>query len=308
MTVRQHQLTASDEHCIGVYHWCVEDDCAPLAVIQLLHGLGEHAARYERFAAACNQEHMNVVAHNHRGHGDLENYGHFADENGWDKVIGDVLQVRQEIAARYPKLPVVLLGHSMGSYIAQSFVMRHGGNNAALILSASTLASRFELRMGRAAAAIAATLFGKRHVSGFLNQMGLGNLNNPFKPNRTGFDWLSRDEDEVDRYVADPLCGGQFSNQLWSDLTGGMLEISSLRAIASVRDDMPVLITGGACDPVGGQTGMTRLADAYRQTGHDDVALTIYPEGRHEMLNETNRDEVSKDIVAWVESRLGRNG
>jgi alpha-beta hydrolase superfamily lysophospholipase len=304
MSVRQQQLTANDDHHISVYDWWADDDSMPAAVIQVLHGLGEHALRYEGFATACNERGIAVVAHNHRGHGSLENFGHFADNDGWDKVIADVLQVRQDIATRYPKVPVILMGHSMGSYIAQCFVMRHGGNNAALILSASTLRSRAELKNGHMAARVFAKLSGKRRVSPLLNNLALGKLNDPFGPARTGYEWITRDETEVDEYVADPLCGGRYSNQLWSDLTGCLLEISTTTAIEAVRADMPILILGGSADPLGGQTGLTRLAETYRQSGHDDVTLTIYPDGRHEMLRETNRDEVMNDIIDWVELQL----
>lgn len=300
----KHELTADDGHRITVHDWHSADDTRPAAVIQVLHGLGEHAERYGRFAGACNENHLAVVAHNHRGHGEKEGYGHFADEDGWGKVIADVLQVRQDIAARYPKLPVFLLGHSMGSFIAQSFVMRHGGNNAALILSGSNLASPMEIRVSQIATWLAATFAGKRKNSTLLNRMGLGKLNNRFEPARTRFDWISRDEDEVDRYVADPFCGGEFSNQLWCDLTGGLLEISSTEAIQSIRADLPVLILGGECDPVGGSVGLTRLAKAYRNTGHNNVTLQIYPGGRHEMLNETNRLEVTADIIRWARAAL----
>lgn len=192
----------------------------------------------------------------------------------------------------------------MGSFIAQSFVMRHGDNNAALILSGSTLASRVELRVSHIAAAIAAKLGGKRKNGALLNWIGLGKLNNRFEPARTSFDWISRDEDEVDRYVADPFCGGEFSNQLWCDLTGGMLEITSTKAMRSVRADLPVLILGGECDPVGGSAALARLAGAYRNTGHNNVTLKIYPGGRHEMLNETNRVEVTADIISWIRAGL----
>ena len=306
MGLQPRQLTASDGHSINVYDWHGDDEAIPVAVIQVLHGLGEHAQRYERFAAVCAGRQIAVVAHDHRGHGDLENFGHFADTKGWDKVIADALQVRQYIAHQYPKIPVVLLGHSMGSYIAQSFVMRHGGNNTALILSASTLTPRFEVRKAHIAARMFAGLSGKRRVSPLLNQLALGKVNNAFVPNRTGYEWVSRDEEEVDRYVDDPLCGGQYSNQLWSDLTGGLLEISAPGALASVRSDLPILILGGENDPLGGLVGLTRLADAYRQSGHDSVTLSIYPGGRHEMLNEINRHEVMTDIVDWVELQLGR--
>ena len=306
MGFQQRQLTAGDDHAIKVSDWRADDESTPAAVIQLLHGLGDHAARYERFAAACNSRQLAVVAHNHRGHGALDGFGHFADANGWDKVIADVLQVRQDIALHYPTVPVVLLGHSMGSYIAQSFVMRHGGNNAALILSASTLTPRFDARTAHIAATIFAVASGGRRVSQLLNHQALGKVNHSFTPKRTGYEWISRDEEAVDRYVDDPLCGGQYSNQLWSDLTGGLLEITARKALASVRADMPILILGGGDDPLGGQIGLTRLADAYRKTGHDNVALTIYPGGRQEMLNETNRNEVMKDIIDWVELQLGR--
>ena len=305
MSVEQRQLTASDEHSIKVYDWGIAGDSKPAAVIQVLHGLGEHAARYARFAAACNDRQLAVVAHNHRGHGALDGFGHFADAKGWDKVVADVLQVRQDIAAQYPKVPVVLLGHSMGSYIAQSFVMRHGGNNAALILSASTLTPRFDARKAHVAANVLAMLSGKRRVSPMLNHLALGKANNSFAPKRTGYEWLSRDEAEVDLYVDDPLCGGQYSNQLWSDLTGGLLEITAHTSIASVRTDMPMLVLGGGDDPLGGHAGLNQLAEAYRETGHDNVTLTIYPEGRHEMLNETNRDDVMADIIDWVALQLG---
>lgn len=304
MTFQQRELKSRDDHVIKVYDWRPPGDSSPSAAIQILHGLGEHAARYERFAKACNDNRLIVVAHNHRGHGAIEGFGHFADANGWDKVNADVLQVRQDIAIHHPELPVILLGHSMGSFVAQSFVMRHGGNNTALILSGSTLAPRFDLRISHAAAGIAAAVTGKRRISTFLNQAGLGKMNGRFKPARTKFDWISRDEDEVDRYVADPLCGGLYSNQLWHDLTGAMLEITSPTAIESIRADLPILIMGGECDPVGGQPGMTRLADAYRDTGHNNLTQTVYPGGRHEMLNETNRDEVTTDIIAWIDLLL----
>jgi len=303
MTLETFDLAALDEHTIRMFNWQPADSKAR-AVIQVLHGMGEHAGRYDRFACACNAGGLAVVSHNHRGHGSLENFGHFADKDGWQKVIGDVLRVRQYIAELYPERPVVLLGHSMGSFIAQSFVMRQGGNNVALILSGSTLASRFELYASLLVAKMLAAISGKRSKNKFLNQAGLGNFNRNFNPARTDYDWLSRDETEVDLYVADPLCGGQFSNQFWADLAGGLLEICADRSISRIPNDLPLLITGGEVDPVGGQKGLSKLVEAYRRTGHDAVTLNIYPDARHEMLNETNRNEVTADIVAWIEQVL----
>jgi alpha-beta hydrolase superfamily lysophospholipase len=147
-------------------------------------------------------------------------------------------------------------------------------------------------------------LFGKQTKSAFLNNTGFNAFNKPFEPARTDLDWLSRDEAEVDRYLADPLCGGLFTNQLWRDLTGGLLEITSANAVASIPPEIPILIMGGQDDPVGGEKGLTKLSDVYRQTGHADITLQIYAGGRHEMLNEMNRDAVTADIISWIESRL----
>lgn len=300
MTLETIDVSALDDHTIKTYNWRPRDTEA-LAVVQILHGMGEHAARYGRFASACNSSALAVVSHNHRGHGSLDGFGHFADEDGWEKIITDVLQVRQYIAEIYPTRPVVLLGHSMGSFIAQSFLMRHGGNNVALILSGSTLARPTELYASLALARIIAAMTGKRSKSALLNQAGLGNFNRDFKPARTNYDWLSRDEIEVDHYVADPFCGGQFSNQFWADLAGGLLEVSTDTSISHIHHDLPILITGGEDDPVGGCSGLIRLAKAYRRTGHAAVTLTLYPGARHEILNETNRDTVTADIIAWIE-------
>jgi len=300
----QTDLLAEDGHVISVSNWLPESGEAPRAVIQICHGLGEHATRYERFAKVCNNSGFAVVAHDHRGHGAAANpAGHYEDHAGWDKIVADAILVNQQATKQFPGVPIVLLGHSMGSYIAQSFVMRHPAATSMLILSASTFANRFELRAANTLSSILA-LFGGQTKSAFLNNTGFSAFNKAFEPARTELDWLSRDEAEVDRYLADPLCGGLFTNQLWRDLTGGLLEITSANAVAAIPPEMPILIMGGQDDPVGGETGMTTLADVYRQTGHADITLQIYAGGRHEMLNETNRDEVTADIISWIESRL----
>ena len=304
---RRTTLRADDGHQILIDTWHPEEGVSAKAILQLFHGLGEHTARYERFGQACAAAGIIVVAHSHRGHGEhckADALGHYADKNGWNKLIADALLVQNDARGNYPDLPLVLMGHSMGSYIAQSFVMRHPQNVSQLILSASTYAPRLRLRLGKLLATFDAWRHGPRHKSKMLNQMSFGDFNKRFAPNRTEFDWLSRDEIEVDKYVDDPLCGAPSSSQLWHDLTGGMLEITSRRALASVPDSLPILILGGQFDPVGGETGLTLLASAYQKTGHADVTLRIYPDGRHEMLNETNRDVVTGDIIRWITDRI----
>ncbi len=304
MTAQRQSLQADDGHRILLDLWLPPE---AKILVHVMHGLGEHPARYERFARHCNSLDIAVAAHNHRGHGEncpVTELGHYADNDGWNKLIADAALVQDYLRKQLPDVPLVLLGHSMGSYIAQCFVMRGEGSASALILSASSFNSRLQLRIGHWIAAIESLRSGKKGKSALLNKMGFGAFNKAFAPNRTDFDWLSRDQEEVDKYVADPLCGADSSNRLWFDLTGGLLEVTSNKALHKIRSDLPILITGGTDDPAGGQEGLTRLHRKYVSTGHSRASLKIYKQGRHEMLNETNRDEFSADLTQWMASAV----
>jgi len=298
-----HQLSASGSHSIPVYLWTPTGD--PTAVIQVFHGLGEHSARYQRFAAAATNEGYVVCAHDHRGHGPkAAQSGFFAADSGWDLLVNDGHKVSEFLRERYPGKPVVLLGHSMGSYIAQSYARQFGDDLSALILSGSTWPSRLLLFFGRLIARVAAWKNGVEAYSPLLDKIGFEEFNKRFEPARTELDWLSRDNAEVDAYIADPLCGGPYTIGLWNDLLGGLRGIASNRALCDIPTELPILITGGADDPVGGARGMEQLSARYADTGHRRLATKIYPGGRHEMLNETNRDEFTADLLRWIESAL----
>ncbi len=302
MTELRHErqiLTAPDGHEIHIHMWSPE--VAAARVIQVLHGLGEHAARYERFAHAAASRGYVVCVHDHRGHGPhTEELGHIADDDGWHLLVADALLVQDFSRERFADAPHVLLGHSMGSYIAQNFAMHYGDRLSALILSASTWTSRLQLFPALAIAHIEAWRLGIRGKSALLNKLGFGDFNKRFAPARTDMDWLSRDAVEVDKYIADPLCGGPYSCGMWLDLLRGLIDISSDNAIARVPACLPLLITGGECDPVGGDRGMTRLMMHYAQSGHQRISVKIFPGGRHEMLNESNRDEVTANWLDWM--------
>ena len=305
MLHHQHQtLTALDGHDIHVQLWQPDGECSHL--IQVLHGLGEHADRYARFAATAAERGYAVCVHNHRGHGGHGGVpGHFADADGWQKIIDDAEAVSNSIREQFAGTPVILLGHSMGSYIAQAFAMHYGARLSGLILSASTWPSRVQLLPLLVVAHIESWRLDARGKSPLLNQLGFGNFNKSFEPARTDLDWLSRDDAEVDKYVADPLCGGPYSCRLWRDLLGGLFRISSDKALLRIPSDLPILITGGESDPVGGDKGMTRLAMHYAQTSHQRLTVKIYAGGRHEMLNEINRDEVASDWLSWIGATRG---
>lgn len=305
MLNHKHQiLAAADGHEIHVQLWQPESEVS--CVIQVVHGLGEHADRYDRFAAAAATRGYALCIHDHRGHGGHGNEpGHFADTNGWHKVNSDTEMVNDFVREHFEGLPIVLLGHSMGSFIAQTFAMHFGARLSGLILSGSNWPSRLQLTLPYVLARVESWRLGGRGKSALVDQLGFGNFNKPFLPARTDLDWLSRDEAEVDKYVSDPLCGGPYSCRLWLDLIGGLFNVASDHALTRVPADLPILITGGGSDPVGGDKGMTRLAMHYAQTSHQRIKVKIYDEGRHEMLNEINRDEVTDDWLNWIATTTG---
>ncbi len=305
MTCTSHSLHAPESHDIPIYLW--EPEGKPTAVIQVIHGLGEHSARYERFALEAVSRGFAVCAHDHRGHGPHSSQiGFFAAENGWELLVTDSHQVTQFLRQRFPERPLVVLGHSMGSYIAQSYSMRFGDGLGALILSGSTWPSRPLLRIGRLLAWLVSFRRGKSGQSPLLDKMGFGDFNKKFEPARTELDWLSREPAEVDKYIEDPLCGGPYTTGLWIDLLGGLLEISTNAALLEIPTSLPILITGGSDDPVGGEDGMRKLSAHYEATGHARLATRIYTGGRHEMLNETNRDEFTSDLLQWTSDTLSK--
>lgn len=301
-----HALSAFGGHTIPVYLWTPDGE--PTAVIQVFHGLGEHSARYQRFARTATAKGYAVCAHDHRGHGpNAVRPGFFAADIGWGLLVDDGHAVTDFLRERFPGKPVVLLGHSMGSYIAQSYAMRHGRELTALVLSGSTWPAGGLLLVGSLLAKIVGWLKGIEAHSPLLDKIGFGDFNKRFEPARTELDWLSRDEAEVDAYIADPHCGGPYTIGLWNDLLGGLRAIASDKALQDIPVELPILITGGADDPVGGERGMQQLAAHYEQTGHENLNTKIYAGGRHEMFNETNRDEFTADLLRWIDDALANH-
>ena len=296
-------LKADDGADIHIYRWL--PDGAPRGVVQVAHGLAEHAARYGRLAGALTGQGLAVYADDHRGHGQTAgagDLGFFAEREGWRKCVGDLWTLNRRIAADHAGLPTVLLGHSMGSFMAQDFVADHGDAIASLVLSGSNGPPPAIAGVGRMIARIERLRQGGRGKSALLQSLMFGDFNKRFKPARTPFDWLSRDPAEVDAYIADPLCGFEFSNQLAVDLLDALGPLLKPERLARIRKDLPVYIFSGSDDPVG--ANLPALAAAYRNAGLTRVDMRVYTGARHETLNETNRDEVTADLVAWIEDAL----
>ncbi|AEA67409.1 MULTISPECIES: alpha/beta hydrolase [Pseudomonas] len=298
-------LTATDHSRLFVNQWLPET--APLAVIMLAHGMAEHSGRYARLAQALCDEGYGVCAMDLRGHGKTGEeaiLGHFADEDGWAKVVGDLASLNHHIVQQYPDTPILLLGHSMGSYIAQGYLLHHSASLHGAILSGSNFQPVTLYRSARLIARFERRRQGATGRSALIEWLSFGSFNKKFKPTRTPFDWLSRDPAEVDQYVHDPLCGFRCTNQLWVDLLGGLQQISKASNLAQIDPGLPVLVIGGECDPVSEGKRLKDLADALRDAGIRHLQLTIYPQARHELFNETNRDEVTADVLAWIAQAL----
>ncbi|WP_431700706.1 lysophospholipase [Pseudomonas sp. BR20] len=298
-------LTANDRSRLYVNHWM--PDGPAKAVVMLSHGMAEHSGRYERLAEALCSAGYGVYAPDQRGHGrtaDEGTLGLYAEKDGWNKVVGDLASLNQHIGQQQPGLPIILLGHSMGSYIAQAYLLHHSASLHGAILSGSNFQPVALYRAARLIARAERLRQGLRGRSALIEFLSFGSFNKAFKPNRTAFDWLSRDPNEVDKYINDPLCGFRCTNQLWIDLLGGLQQISKASNLAQIDPGLPILVMGGECDPVSEGKRLKSLAHALREAGSQHLQLNIYPQARHEVFNETNRDEVTADVLTWLDQAL----
>ncbi len=296
---------ADDGHRLLARRWLPEGP--PRAIVQIAHGLAEHSGRYARLAQALNAAGYAAYASDLRGHGPScpsENLGHFADRDGWAKAVGDLWTFNRLIAAEQLGLPIVFLGHSLGSLIGRSFVAEHSEALAGAAYSGSNGKAPPIAALGRWIARAERLRLGPRGKSPVIFKMWFGGFNKPFEPARTAFDWLSRDPAEVDAYVADPLCGFPFSTQLAIDVLDALPGLSRPMSLAPIRKHLPIYVVSGDKDPVG--ANIQGLIDALKAAGFSRLTTRIYPGARHETLNETNRDEVVRDLIAWLDGVVGR--
>ncbi len=222
-------------------------------------------------------------------------------------ISADVASLSRHIGQAHPGIPVFLLGHSMGSYIAQAYVMHHSASLQGVILSASNFQPVALYRAASLIARLERWRQGAKGRSALIEWLSFGSFNKAFKPNRTPYDWLSRDPAQVDAYASDPLCGFRCTNQLWIDLLGGLQQISKASNLAQIDPGLPLLIIGGECDPVSEGKRLTDLARTLRNAGNRQLQLNLYPQARHELFNETNRDEVMADVIKWLNQALSHS-
>ena len=277
-------------------------EASPRAIIQLVHGMAEHIERYERLAKALNERGFLVCGRNHRGHGkDAELLGYFADKNGWQAILRDAHEVAEDVKKRYPGVPFFVLGHSMGSFLAREYAIQYGKELDGLILSGTGFYGRPLCLAGR----LMAGLSPQKKPANFVNNIAFAGNNKPFAPGRTGFEWLSRDEQEVDKYVADPLCGFTFTGRAFADFFTGLEALTYEKDLRAMPKGLPVYFMSGDHDPVGQMgEGVKKVAAQFRRAGMKDVTVKLYPDARHELFNELNRDEVTQDLIGWLEEKI----
>lgn len=281
----------------------------PRAIIQINHGLAEHAARYARFAEFLSERGYHVYAHDHRGHGATKApdapLGQFAQSDGGAKVIADIAAVHDLIAGDHPGLPVIVFGHSMGGLVALNFMLHHSSRlHAAAIWNANFSAGL----AGRAAQIILAWetfRLGSDMPSRMLPRLTFQAWGKAVPDHRTPFDWLSRDEAEVDKYIADPLCGWDASVSMWRDLFGFVFDGADDTNFSGVRKTLPICLVGGEKDPAtDGGKAVGQLAGRLYRMGFSNLVPKVYAETRHESLNEVNRDIIMNDFAAWADRVL----
>ena len=280
---------------------------APVGIVQIVHGVAEYAARYDAFATFLAEQGFLVVAEDHMGHGESVGkngvLGHF--EGGWFGAVADTYQLLQDTKAEYPQLPYILLGHSMGSFMARTILAKYSDSGiSAAIISGTAWMPSAVISAGLGAASMVAKCQDPNKPSKLLNDMMFGSYNNMIEHKRTTHDWLTRDQKIVDTYVADPLCGFPMTAGLARNMMMGLKFIQDPQNLSKMQKDLPVLFIAGSDDPVGNYgKGVKQAAEAFGKVGMEKVSVRLYPMGRHEMLNELNREEVYANLLDWIKKQ-----
>ncbi len=297
------ELRADDGAKLFCQSWLPDGEVR--AVVQIAHGMAEHSSRYERFATFLTERRYAVYADDHRGHGRTVSDADvgWAGPGGWEGIQRDLVQLGEHAGREHPGKERCLFAHSMGSFATMGVMLRSDPYQA-YVLSGSDEPGGALAALGKGLARIERLRLGGRGKSALLTQMSFGSFNDAFKPARTEFDWLSRDAAEVDAYVADPRCGHMMTTQFWVDFVDGL--VATGRADWSrMPTKRPIYVFSGENDPVGKMgKGVRALTSRLRRAGFDRLEEKLWPGGRHEMLNEINRDEVMAAVGAFLDRAL----
>ncbi len=295
-------LEAVDKKKIAAYFW--DNIQSPVGIVQISHGMMEHAHRYNRFARFLNEHGFIVAADDHRGHGVTaatdDSLG-YAGKDGFNRTVKDMRMLTVYLKNKYPGLPVILMGHSYGSFLCQAYAELYGEDLSGLILSGSAKNSNPAMAAVAVLAKAEMIVKGDRYISKRLGKIVFGGNNKKVKNPENGSSWLNRDDEEVRRYINDPWCGNPFSCSFYYDFLRGLLDLSKKENRGEVPSDLPIYIFSGEMDPVGGYGKFVKkLYRQYVDHEVEDVTIKLYPHGRHEMIHEINYEKVYGDILTWM--------
>ena len=278
-------------------------------ILQITHGMVEYIERYEEFANFLASRGILVTGHDHLGHGksinSKEDLGYFSKENGNKTLLYDIYQLTQITKETYPNHPYFLLGHSMGSFYARQYLCEFGQELDGAIIMGTGNQPKLLLNLGCLLIKMIALFKGWHYRCTFIDNMAFGSYNKSFSPSRTSKDWLSKDYTKVDQYVADSLCGFTFTLNAYYNMFQGMLRLHDKNLLSRMQKNLPIFFVAGDMDPVGDfGKGVLQVSQDFRKLGMKNVELKLYPNDRHEILNEIDRDDVYKDIYTWLYSHL----
>lgn len=275
------------------------------AILQISHGMVEFIERYEHFAKFMNENGILVVGNDHLGHGksvnSKEDYGYFCKENGNGVLIKDLYRLTEITKEKYPNVAYFLLGHSMGSFYARQYLFEYGSSLDGAIIMGTGFQPKILVKLGKLLAKTLAAFKGWRYRSEFVNNMAFGSYNKHFKPARTKMDWLSKDEKNVDDYLADERCTFIFTLNGYYNMFAGIERLYDKTLLNKMPKDLPVFFVSGSEDPVGEfSKGVKRAYRSFKDVGMKNVSIKLYEKGRHEILNDTEKDEVYRDILEFI--------
>lgn len=273
----------------------------PKASVVISHGMAEHPRRYDDYATFLNNNGYNVYAIYHIGHGEFaKKLGHMG-KNEFDLCVSNINELVEKVSSI---APVFLLGHSMGSFMSQLYITRYN-NLKGVILSGSTKSNVLFKAGSLVASLICAFSKDSSKPSPFLDKLSFGSYNNAFNNPKTKFDWLSNDEIKVQEYIDDPYCGYICSQYFFKNLTSGCAKMDNKKMLNKINKDLPIFILGGSKDPVSNNgKGLNDLNKQYQKLNIKDVNIKVYENGRHEMFNELNRQEVYADTLSFLNNHL----
>lgn len=298
----------SDNHGLSYNLWIPDEKTKIKAVVQILHGMAEYSDRYDKFAKYLNTKGCVVFAADHRGHGSTAKDGElgwFAPEDGWNRIAEDAHELEIYISSQFENLPVFLFGHSMGSFLARTLMIKYPDLYKGVIVMGTGCSKGVVGKIGKFICKQQIRKNGQKSSGVLMNKLSFGSYNKQFEPVRTDFDWLSRDTKEVDKYVNDPLCGFICTNGFFYDMLSGLEFANDKTQIAKIPRNLPILLISGDCDPVGDMgKGVEKVYKLYKDAGIKDLTLNLIPGARHELLNETNKKEVYGILSSWLLERL----